>query len=93
MLHNHHRPPEWIVSQERLEKVKEIGNVISRIGQKLAEKSEVTLSGHKVKPAEESTFILRYERTPHNDFVLKIEVKWPVDSQVSAPSSEEIVVE
>ena len=88
-----HRPPEWIVSQEKLRKVKEIGKIISQIGQKLAEKSEVTLSGHRIKPAEESTFILRYERSPHNDFILKIEVKWPTDSHGSVSSSDEIVIE
>ena len=91
-LHNH-RPPEWIVNQERLRDVKEIGKLISQIGQKLSEKSEVTLSGHKVKPAEESTLILRYERTPHNDFILKIEIKWPVDFKVATSHSDEILIE
>ncbi|NQV17469.1 MAG: hypothetical protein HQ534_02875 [Armatimonadetes bacterium] len=95
MLHPHHhpRPPEWIVSEEKIRSVKEIGEIISQIGQKLEDKLEVSLSGHKVKPASNSTFILRYERTPHNDFVLKIEVKWPADHQGNVSNSDTIVIE
>lgn len=54
----------------------EFSEVIQQIGKALEDRSTVKLNGIDVTPADPSHCIVRYERMPHGELTLKIEMKW-----------------
>lgn len=74
--HPHQHPHEWIQSEEMERSIKEIGQRIQKIGNLISKKGELKLNQSIVKPSDPSKLIVRYERLPHGELCLKIEIVW-----------------
>ena len=79
----HLRPPEWIESEEKTRSLQDIGSRLVKIGELLLDKGSLKLGQTDVRPADPSRFMLRYERMPHGELSLKLEVLWD-DAQGSS---------
>ena len=47
-----HHHPEWILNDERERTVKEFGEFLEKLGHRLFEDGEVTISGEKITPPQ-----------------------------------------
>lgn len=88
-----HVHPEWMINDERERDVKDAGGVLERIGGKLRENGEVTISGVRVAPGTQCWTVVRFERMPRGELSLKLELKWESTEEVSPATGEELDIE
>jgi hypothetical protein len=70
--HNH----AWMVNEEREWVLSELAGIIELVGSKLKENGYVKLNDYEVRPPSIIDGMVRYERMPHGDLKLKIEMTW-----------------
>jgi len=70
-------------NEEKERTVKDIGQRLVTIGQKLVEKGEFKLGNSLLKPSNPSWFVMRYERLPKGELSLKLEIKWEENPSTS----------
>jgi hypothetical protein len=90
--HNHHRH-EWFVNEERIRSLKDIGNLLEKIGKLLSDRGSVKLDKYDIKPPESCYFIMRYERMPAGELSLKLELMWDEDQENNTSNEKEIKIE
>ena len=61
--------------------IKEIGEKLTLIGNKLAQNGFIKLGKSTIKPNDPSLFVIRYERMPHGELCLKLEVRWDEEDE------------
>lgn len=81
-------PAHWIFSAERSARLAEAATLLSRLGAELAEGGTVALRDDlTVSPPDPCDIVLRFERSPIGDLILKIELKWPDGDEVASEDS------
>ena len=88
----HHHHPEIFVGSESERSLKAIGEILQQVGSILIEKGNITLNDLQVVPSDPCCFIARYERSPHDELVLKFEIKWDDESPTARVSSKKGVL-
>lgn len=96
MIHHPPHPPhEWIQNEEKRRPITEIGERLQKIGSLLEKNGELKLGDSQVKPNDPSYFIIRYERMPHGELSLKLEIRWEesIGSRESVSYEDELPLE
>jgi len=89
--HPHYPNHKWIINNEKVRTIQEIGERIQKIGTLLKEKGEIKLDDVEISPPPSCNFILRYERMPRGELSLKIELIWWENNE-NSPSSDDIEI-
>lgn len=71
-----HRPPGWYENEEGPRALRAIGERITKIGQKLKDEGRLKIGDHEIQPPDEAYWVLRFERLPHGELALKMELQW-----------------
>ena len=71
-----HRPHEWIVNDEKMRSLAEVGERLQLIGRLLGERGYVKLDENDIRPTDPCLSIIRYERMPRGELSLKLELMW-----------------
>lgn len=79
---------EWYVNDERRRSLADIGERLAQIGGRLKDSGSVKLDGVEIRPSAEPWCVIRYERMPHGELKLKIDIEW-VDGDSGEPDDGE----
>lgn len=68
----------WLFSAERRASLAEAANILTRFGVALADRGKIELRDNlTVSPPDPCDTVVRFERSPVGDLILKVELKWP----------------
>ena len=82
----HHHHAGWLHNYEDELPLAEGLEIISKIVSALSERGEVRIDKAHVKPPPQAYFIIRYERAPHGELKLKLEIEWEPDVEYLEPA-------
>ena len=98
--HHHHHPPppghlrggpspvRWLFSAERRVKLSEAASILTKLGTALANGGKIALRDDlTVSPPDPCDTVVRFERSPIGELILKIELKWPDGEQAASEDS------
>jgi hypothetical protein len=71
---------EWLVNVEADRPLHEIAQTLETVASKLRTDGSVKLNGVAVTPPDPCEFMVRYERLPHGEMKLKLELTWEPDA-------------
>ena len=86
--HSHH----WILNSEKTMPVKEAGQLVEQLSVKLQESGHFKLNGIPINLPESCHFVMRYERRPKGELVLKIELVWDPKAVTKNETTEEFTI-
>ena len=90
MLKDHsHR---WIVNNEKTMSVKQAGQLVEQLSEKLQQSGKFKLNGVPVDLPDNCHFVLRHERRPKGELVLKIELVWHPEAETKNEISDEFMI-
>ena len=87
--HHSHR---WILNSEKTMPVKEAGQLIEQLSTKIKESEPFSLNGVPIALPDNCHFIMRYERRPKGELVLKTELVWYPEAITQGKTSDEFMI-
>jgi hypothetical protein len=87
-----HHPHRWIVNNEKTMPVKEAGKLIEQLSAKLQESGQFKLNGVPIALPENCHFVMRHERRPKGELVLKTELVWHPETDIQGETSDEFMI-
>jgi amphi-Trp domain-containing protein len=101
--HPHHRhhasphgkpgPARWFFSAEHTARLAEAATLLSRLGSELANGGAIKLRDDlTVTPPDPCDTVVRFERSPIGELILKIELKWPDGDRVTPEDSLDALI-
>ena len=82
----------WIVNNEKAMPVKKAGQLMEQLSAKLQEFGQFKLNGVPVVLPENCHFVMRHERRPKGELVLKIELVWHPEAGTQSETSDEFMI-
>ena len=87
--HHHHG---WIVNSEKSMPTEQAAKLMAKLSEKVQESREFKLNGVPIKMPESCHFVMRYERRPKGELVLKAEMIWYPDEDTGHRDDDEFVI-
>ena len=82
----------WIVNSEKTMPVKEAGLLVEHLSAKLQESGQFKLNGALITLPSDCHFVMRHERRPKGELVLKIELVWHPEAGPQSKTSDEFII-
>ena len=82
----------WIVNNEKTMSVKEAGQLVEQLSAKLQESGHFKLNGVPIDLPDNCHFVMRHERRPKGELVLKIELVWHPEALTQSEISDEFMI-
>lgn len=96
--HPHHPPggpgpARWIFSAERRARLGEVASILTRFGTELADGGKIELRDDlTVSPPDPCNTVVRFERSPIGELILKIELKWSDGEEAVSEDSLDVLL-